>query len=515
MDSPLDSDESVVERLRLKTEPHVIEEREKAISDRIRAIYSKAQGRLGELLDRNSTLPVTISSIEVNNARNTRPSFLARILNPLLSANREEPYTLDNALKEISSATEKLQRFGIFEQPIAVYIDRPKSDDPLSSPNDIDVFLTVREKSRLLLKSGTDLGNTEGSAFINALYRNIFGGAETLNFNASLGTRTRSAYQATFESPILSNPDYRFEFGGIASSTQKSWSSHEEVLKGGWSKLRWSTTEGQRHELAYNLYWRQITGLAETASPAIRAEAGDSVKSSLSHTWLSDQRDHPLLPSRGYFTKAFNELAGVGPLNGDVAFWKSEVEAQGALPIPLSWKKGPSGISLTTGFRAGLLYSLGAGDDMRPHQSRINDRFQLGGPTDVRGFKICGIGPRDGHDALGGDAYAAGSAKLLFPLPRVGIDQPVRLQAFVNAGRLVALQPSKSDTSNPLTAFKDSVSSTIWELASGLPTTSAGVGLVYVHPLARFELNVSMPLVVRNGEMSRKGLQFGVGINFL
>lgn len=56
---------------------------------------------------------------------------------------------------------------------------------------------------------------------------------------------------------------------------------------------------------------------------------------------------------------------------------------------------------------------------------------------------------------------------------------------------------------------------TIAELGNGLPSMSAGVGLVYAHPVARFELNFSLPLVLRKGEEGRKGLQFGIGINFL
>lgn len=53
------------------------------------------------------------------------------------------------------------------------------------------------------------------------------------------------------------------------------------------------------------------------------------------------------------------------------------------------------------------------------------------------------------------------------------------------------------------------------DLSTGLPSIAAGVGLVYAHPVARFELNFSLPLVMRRGEDSRKGLQVGVGINFL
>jgi len=396
-----------------------------------------------------------------------------------------------------------------------LFIDRPSPTDPSSTPTDIDIYLSVREKSRILLKTGTDVGNAEGSAYANLLARNLFGGAETLNLNASLGTRTRSAYQVSFETPFLSNPDFRGETGGLASSTQKSWSSHEEVLKGGWAKLRWIARGGSRHELGYNGVWRQITGLAGNASPTVRGDAGDSVKSSISHTWMSDQRDNPILATRGHYMKTNLELAGWGPLQGDVAFGKAEAETQAAVPIPIPGIEGDSGVSFTAGLRGGFLYPLPLGFDTKPTPSRINDRFQLGGPTDIRGFRLSGLGPRDGADAVGGDVYAAGSANLLVPLPRVGADKPFRMQAFVNGGRLLALKQAPADGNDDGRTVQKSLGSTISELGNGLPSMAAGVGLVYAHPVARFELNFSLPLVLRKGEEGRKGLQFGVGINLL
>jgi outer membrane protein insertion porin family len=60
----------------------------------------------------NTSLPVTISSVRILHANRTRRGFLERIVNPILSANRDEPYTLEEALKEVGDATEKLNRFG-------------------------------------------------------------------------------------------------------------------------------------------------------------------------------------------------------------------------------------------------------------------------------------------------------------------------------------------------------------------------------------------------------------------
>ncbi|KAJ5180747.1 SAM50-like protein [Penicillium capsulatum] len=507
-------DEDIFERLQQRKDPQVLEEQQQAVNARMQAILQKAQSRLSELLDQNSTLPCTISSVQVLNAPHTRRSFLEHVVRPLVSATKDRPYTLSEVLREVSATADKLGRFDLFQQPVSVHLD-DSTTDSLTGLRDIDVLLAVREKSRVLLKTGTDLGNAEGSAYGNLLWRNVFGGAETLNLNASLGTRTRSAYQAAFETPLFYDPDFRLELGGIVSATQKSWSSHEEVLKGGWSKLRWLTSCSSRHELGYNGFWRQVTSLAENASPHVRADAGDSVKSSIFHSWVHEKRDNPMLPSRGYYAKIFNEVAGLGPLNGDVSFWKSEFETQGAVPIPIPGIKGDSGVSFTTGFRAGLLYPLGLDSKSQSQVSRINDRFFLGGPTDVRGFRLCGLGPRDGVDSLGGDIYAAGSANLLFPLPKVGAEKPLRLQAFLNGGRLLSLQTSQKTSPTSSGEAQDAVLSTIGELQNGLPSIAAGFGLVYAHPVARFELNFSLPLVLRKGEEGRKGLQLGIGMNFL
>lgn len=231
-----------------------------------------------------------------------------------------------------------------------------------------------------------------------------------------------------------------------------------------------------------------------------------------------------MLPQNGYCVRAVNELAGWGPLGGDVSFAKSEIDLAGALPIPLPGTAArQTGISVGAGFRMGVLYPLasgfGFGGPAQP--SRINDRFQLGGPTDVRGFKLGGLGPHDGIDAVGGDVFAAGGVNVLLPLPRAGPTSPLRLQLFANGGRLVALKNKGKAKETGGGRAMDSrtvmngVSSALAELGNGLPSTAVGIGLVYAHPVARFELNFSLPLVLRRGEEARKGLQVGVGISFL
>ncbi|KAK5108355.1 hypothetical protein LTR62_008385 [Meristemomyces frigidus] len=505
-------------QLRQPVDPKEQARREEALNDKIQLLQAKSQQRQVELLSHNTTTPLTLSSIRILGAPTTRHAFLSSIFDPLLSHNRpsQEPYTLQSALSELDNAIDRLNRLDIFHRPISTYIDKAEASDASTTATDHAVFIQVKERGKYTVKTGTEAGTAEGSAYVNAQLRNIFGGAEGLNVHASLGTRTRSAYSANFSTPINANPDLKWEIGGLASSTLKPWASHEEVLKGGNTRFVWQTGARTRHEFLYSGLWRQVTGLAEKASPSVRHDAGDSFKSALSHTWTADTRDVAMLPSSGYLLKTVTELAGLGPLRGDVAFGKFQFDSQAAIPIPIPGLEGDSGVSFTAGLRGGIMYPLAPGGQLQSTNSRINDRFQLGGPTDVRGFRLAGLGPRDGQDALGGDVFAAGGASLLLPLPRVGKETPLRLQAFINGGRLLALKDSGSDGSGrSLNQSDGDLMGTIGKLTKELPSAAAGVGLVYAHPAARFELNFSLPLVVRKGEEGRKGLSFGVGIDFL
>ncbi|GAB1316184.1 Sorting assembly machinery 50 kDa subunit [Madurella fahalii] len=487
----------------------------------------------GSNLDEHLLTPASINSLEVHGATNTRRSLLDHVIKPLVEDSAIPGTTLGQVLERVGAATKKLSRFDIFkEEGFNVFLSeaqRPKSAAP-TGRTDLDISIRVKEKSRLVFSAGTDFGNAEGSAYTNAVARNIFGGAETLTVNASTGTRTRSAYNAIFSTPVNGNPDLRLSIEGLRSATQKPWASHEEHLTGGNLRLAWLTPTNDSHTLSYSTAWRQLTNLSATASPTVRADAGDSLKSSLTHTFTRDRRDNPTLPQSGYLVRTVSELAGWGPLKGDVSFAKAELEASGA--VPLFAGRTPRGFSLGAGLRMGVLYPLPMGgfslSSGAPNTlpSRVNDRFQLGGPTDVRGFKLGGLGPHDGADAVGGDVFAAGSVNMLVPLPRTsGADSPLRLQVFANAGRLVALRNRRSQAKGgagaerPLgmdskTVF-NGMKAAVGELVNGLPSLAAGVGLVYAHPVARFELNFSLPLALRKGEEGRKGLQVGVGINFL
>ncbi|KAF4595457.1 outer membrane protein [Ophiocordyceps camponoti-floridani] len=481
--------------------------------------------RMAQMMIDNSSMPLAIYQVTIAGAHNFRRGFLDPIFSPLLADSPDAPSTMGDVLTRLQMVSAKLSGLQILREPPSFHLSRSSQADAATTAGDVDVAIGLRELPRFRLQSGTDVGNGEGSAYGSLLCRNMFGGAEMLTLNAKTGTRTRSAYSANLSAPVLSDPDMRISIEGLASSAEKPWASHDEVVKGAALRFSWLNAQRDSHSVEWSGSWRQITGLSATASPTVRFDAGDTVKSAIKHTFYRERRDNPHLPQAGHMLRSSWEVAGIGPLGGDLAFSKSEFEMSGALPVSLPGISGRTGISVGAGLRTGLLWPLPLGYQLggRALPSRINDRFLLGGPTDVRGFKLAGLGPHDGRDSVGGDMFAAGSVNVLLPLPYKGPESGLRFQLFANGGRLVTLgdedraKGAKTASDQGLTAQAvcDGMLRAASRLVDGVPSISAGVGLVYAHPVARFELNFSLPLVLRKGEVATKGLQMGVGINFL
>lgn len=62
----------------------------------------------------------------------------------------------------------------------------------------------------------------------------------------------------------------------------------------------------------------------------MREAAGQTLKSSLSHTYTRDTRDDRITATRGYYTKLLQEFAGLG---GDASHYKTEAEGQISRPV--------------------------------------------------------------------------------------------------------------------------------------------------------------------------------------
>ncbi|PWN45972.1 hypothetical protein IE81DRAFT_285050 [Ceraceosorus guamensis] len=440
-------------------------------------------------------MPLQLASIRIEGASLLRRSFLESLCSPYLlpRASSSSAVGLTAALGLIAvaqSLSADLTAMDVFDKvdvTLQPAKDVPKDADKRAQQELSDVVLTLKNRSRLLLKSSTDVGDGEGSASVQARVRNVFGGAEVFNGSATIGTRTRKAFNVSLTAPILANPDHIFSLGAYALDRDcTAWWAAYEGLRGARASILSSTAQGISHEFALQADWRHIGRLRPFASRSIRRLAGHSLKCSVQHTYMRDTRDDPLFQATtGSLTKVVNEVSGFG---SDVHHWKAELEASRARTLG-------HGYAWSLGASAGLLKTL----DARP--SHLSDRFQLGGPLSVRMFRFNSLGPKDGGDSLGGDAFWSAGCSLFAPLP-LRPHWPLKLHAFFNAGQLTQIDqtiPLQPPALSPLLQ----------------PSASAGVGLMFSQGPLRVELNAGLPLAARRGDGARKGVQLGIGISFL
>lgn len=134
----------------------------------------------------------------------------------------------------------------------------------------------------------------------------------------------------------------------------------------------------------------------------------------------------------------------------------------------------------------------------------ISDRFFLGGPMNIRGFDLRGLGPHADGNSLGGMSYWASGLHLYGPLPfrpgAGGFGDLFRSHVFVNAGNIGQFDLSRAQLEEAVQGFR----------------LSYGVGLAMkLGGIARIELNYVIPIKAEKGDRVAPGVQLGVGVNFL
>lgn len=292
--------------------------------------------------------------------------------------------------------------------------------------------------------------------------------------------------------------------------------------------------------------------------------------------YVRSNLNDPIVPTSGCLFKVATEVAGIGAI-GDAAFHKHTAEARAQLPLtalglprfsigvsaslglilPLvSGRSAPTVPSapLTDGTRAGSgIWNYGSiarspscqsnGLDTpvpgasphsfpsrayRPPQPllppdgiTILDRYFLGGPHSLWGFRTHGVGPREQRhtasevvsaktpsDALGGELLVQATVDVSAQLPGEIFERAgARVHLFGSTGALHALSAINAVAGNGSDATMSSVARAI---GGGLRAV-VGAGLVVPTPLGRFELNLMHVLQRQPGDsVVRSGIQIGV-----
>ncbi|KAG0783647.1 hypothetical protein G6F22_008600 [Rhizopus arrhizus] len=378
-------------------------------------------------------------------------------------------------MAKVKSVASQLQKHDIFED-IKIFVDTDHA-----TPDSVNIVLHLKEKEKGVFETKINMGDNQAELNGGWGIRNIFGGGESVYTNFSFGNYTRAAAEGVIETPLAGNAYVKagiFASGSIRDHSQIN--AFKETAKSVGVRLKGWSQFGE-HQIAYAITDKDIVAL-QKASSTVRAQSGSHLKHSIYHKFVRDDRNDILLPTKGHYIGLFQELAGLSS-QGDVGYIKHELNASHHQPLV-------EGMSFSTSARAGLLTHVSK-------EPSITDRFYLGGPLSVRGFKMGGIGERDGNDAVGGEAYWAAGASLIAAIPGLS-HLPVKAHAFANAGSIVA--KTTDNTINELTQTS---------------RTSVGFGFIFHHSIARIEANYCIPLRYSTSDLPQPKFQFGFGLNFL
>jgi len=427
---------------------------------------------------------------------------------------RTKPHIIDrelqrvqdaNTLEEIHIALEEtgrnLQQLGIFSR-----VDMLVSEDPEDDPEGCTVRVDLQEKNWYKVHAATYIQGGESSFETGFGLHNASGSAEHVVATAEYGTENSSQFSLSYEQPrpagLPLTVDARLQ--QYLRNYQKA-SSFTETMRGGVVSVK--SMDGA-HSLAYELGWRKLADPTRLASRAVLAQTGDYLKSALRYSFFFDRRNSPASPTAGYALKSSSELAGLGPGAGATQYARQQLDAQVLVPVTPA-------LTLSVTASAGVMLPWG-GDAPLSRATCIADRFFLGGPSTLRGFKFKGAGPTDlrrpqrseggadaaavptRRDALGGDLYTSLFAALTWQLPHKAA-QALRIHthAFVNGGNCVQVAGTGKSMQDTVREFGQTFR---W---------SAGVGLVLPTWFGRFEANYVHVLTQQEHDRVKRGMQVG------
>jgi outer membrane protein insertion porin family len=186
---------------------------------------------------------------------------------------------------------------------------------------------------------------------------------------------------------------------------------------GGGLRLSHPFEEYWRWHLGYRLSQDTISNLADTVvSPELIQQKGSTVTSLISASLTRDSRDNFQMPTRGGQIALALEFAGIG---GDNRFVKGVASATYFKTI---W----FGHIISGRIEGGHLLSWGG------KEIPIFERFYLGGPNSLRGWKFRQVSPIDETGfPIGGVTELLGNIEYSVPLP-FGL----RIAGFFDAGNV-------------------------------------------------------------------------------
>jgi outer membrane protein insertion porin family len=379
---------------------------------------------------------------------------------------REVPFVEGDmfTLQQLQRARQRIINLGYFDMVNV-------TTTPGSDKTKIIVNVEVTEKPTGIFSIGG--GYSSADSFVGTIdltQRNFLGKGYEASIRIRAGALTQQGI-ISFTDPWLF--DRPLSAGFDLYSTMRVFPDYTYNSVGGAVRFSHPFAEYWRWHLGYRISRDNIGHIADgVLSPDLLEQKGTRVTSMISGSITRDSRDNYQSPSRGGQTGVTLDFAGLG---GDSRFVKAVATTSYFKPI---W----FGHILSGRIEGG--YAFGWSNAEVP----IFERFFLGGPNSLRGWKFRQVSPHDDTGfAVGGTSEVLGNVEYLIPLP-FGL----RLAGFFDVGNVYAAGSAPDIT----------------DLRS-----DAGAGVRWLSPFGPIRVDYGIKLDRRAGE-DFGAFQFSVGSAF-
>jgi outer membrane protein insertion porin family len=279
------------------------------------------------------------------------------------------------------------------------------STAPSAVPGEIDAKVEVQEGPTGTLSGGLGYSSLDKIfGVVQLSENNLFGRGWKASLNSQFGAR-RTTYSIDFRDPHFLDSDFSLLLS--AYNTRVLYTDFERKANGGRAGLGYNFTRFTNASLSLRADATRILQVGTAASQVLLDEFAKGLQHTRSITFSLNRNttDKFIDPSRGGVQSGSVEYAG-GPLGGDSQFVKYFLNAKAFYPV-----------TATTVFSWNALWghavpTVGGGE------IPIFERFFLGGPYSIRGFRSRELSPKDPNtgEAIGGNKELIGNLEYLFPL---------------------------------------------------------------------------------------------------
>jgi outer membrane protein insertion porin family len=280
------------------------------------------------------------------------------------------------------------------------------STAPSAAPGEMDAKVEVQEGPTGTLSGGLGYSSLDKIfGVVQLSENNLFGRGWKASLNSQFGAR-RTTYSIDFRDPNFLDSDFSLLLS--AYNTRVLYTDFERKANGGRAGFGYNFTRFTNASLSLRADATRILPVGTVAASRVLLDEfakGLQHTRSLTFSLNRNTTDKFIDPSRGSVQSGSVEYAG-GPFGGDSQFVKYFLNAKAFYPVTAST------VFSWNALWAHVVPTVSGGE------VPIFERFFLGGPYSIRGFRSRELSPKDPNtgESIGGNKELVGNLEYLFPL---------------------------------------------------------------------------------------------------